>query len=101
MMKWNPNKKILIISPHPDDEAICCGGLIMKAKKEGGQVFVLYMSIGSSRQFINGATTTDDRLKEVEKASSCGSFDYNVLSNKATLVDMVAQKDLIEAIEDT
>ena len=44
------NKKILIIAAHPDDEALWSGGLIMKAKKEGAKVFVLYVATGESRQ---------------------------------------------------
>ena len=94
------NKKILIVSSHPDDEAICSGGLIMKAKKEKAKVFVLYMATGSSRQFTNGETLEIDRLKEAEKASFYGGFRYKVaFKGVSTKVDMIPQKELIEAIE--
>jgi LmbE family N-acetylglucosaminyl deacetylase len=38
-MKFNSN--FLIISPHPDDEILGCGGLIKKIKKNGGKVSVI------------------------------------------------------------
>lgn len=95
-------KKILIVAPHADDEAICCGGLIMKAKKEGDKVFVLYMSTGGSRQFTNGQTLEADRIQEAVNASNYGGFKYKIgFKGTSTRVDLMAQKDLIEMIEDT
>lgn len=97
------DKQILVVSPHPDDEAIDCGGLIMLAKRQGAKVFVLYMATGASRQFTTGKGETfeDQRTFEAEKASELGGFDYKIcFTNISTKVDTLAQKDLIEAIED-
>ena len=92
--------KILIISPHPDDEAICSGGLIVKAGNMGAKVFVFYVSTGTSRQFMNGETTQDQRIKEAEDAVEYGGFEYEIgFPNTSTKVDMIPQKEIIEAIE--
>lgn len=95
-------QRILIIAPHPDDEAICCGGLIMLAKKIGVKVFVMYGSIGSSRQLVTGKTDPASRLDEVKKASKYGGFEYSIMfrGEKFMKLDTVAQKRLIENIED-
>ena len=97
------DKQILIVSPHPDDEAIDSGGLIMLAKRQGAKVFVLYMATGASRQFTTGKGETfeDQRIEEAGNASDFGGFDYNIaFGNISTKVDTLPQKDLIEAIED-
>lgn len=96
------NKKILIIAPHPDDEVICCGGLIMLAKKAKAKVFVLYGSIGSSRQLVTGKTDPKSRLNEAEEASRYGNFKYSIIfqGEEFMRLDNVPQKKLIEEIED-
>lgn len=95
------NKKILIISPHPDDEAMDSGGLIMRAKKEGAEVFVFYVSVGGSRQFQNGETKEADRVNEAIEASEYGGFKYKIgFPNTSTKLDGMLQKLIIEAIED-
>lgn len=94
------DKNILIISSHPDDEAICSGGLIMKAKKEEASVFVLYMATGGSRQFTNGRTYEEDRINEAKNASQYGNFAYQIgFKGTSTKLDLVSQKELIETIE--
>src|SRR3990167_5862976 len=93
--------KILIISPHPDDEALDSGGLIMKAKKQGDEVFVFYVSTGGSRQFQNGQTLEEDRIDEAKTASLYGGFEYKIgFKGTSTKVDILPQKVIIEAIED-
>ncbi len=98
------NKKILIIAPHPDDEALWSGGLIMKAKKEGANVFVLYVATGKSRQLrhVTRDTLVKDRMREVKAASAYGGFAFKIgFTDIQTRLDTLAQKDLIECFEDT
>lgn len=38
--------RALVISPHPDDSALGCGGTIRQLVKEGNEVFVIYLTSG-------------------------------------------------------
>lgn len=96
------DKKILVIAPHPDDEAICAGGLIMRAKAEKAEVYVLYMATGASRQFTTGSgeTIEDQRILEAHNASEYGGFNHGIgFTNISTKIDTLPQKEIIEAIE--
>lgn len=97
------DKKILIIAPHPDDEAICSGGLIMLAKNNGAIVHVLFMTIGTSRQFSAVETSANIRIPEAKKAAKYGNFSYKIAyeGKEFMRLDTVPQKDIIEIIEDT
>ena len=95
-------KKVLIISPHPDDEIISCGGLINRCKSDGAEVFVLYITVGKSRQLVTGSTDEDTRMKETEAVAKFCNFKYKFLfvGEHFVRLDGVDQKDLIDPIED-
>ncbi|WP_338602368.1 PIG-L family deacetylase [Sulfolobus tengchongensis] len=38
--------KVLVISPHPDDETLCCGGTIINLKKKGYEVRIIIVTDG-------------------------------------------------------
>lgn len=40
------NKKIICFAPHPDDEILGCGGSLLKAKKLGYEIILVYLSFG-------------------------------------------------------
>jgi len=96
------SKKILIISPHPDDEVIGCGGLIAEAKRQECDVFVLYICTGACRQLVTGRTDEIIRSKELEDVANFGGFEYEILFNGENFVklDVVPQKDIVDPIED-
>lgn len=95
-------KKILIIASHPDDEAICSGGLIMLAKNQKAKVFVLFGAVGYSRQFLTKETKTNTRIEELKEAARFGDYEYSIMfeGDEFMRLDTIAQKDLIEKIED-
>ena len=72
------DKKILIISPHPDDEIIGCGGLIAKCKQLQSKVKVVYMCTGESRQLVSGSTNSDSRINEIEEVAKYGNLSCSV-----------------------
>jgi LmbE family N-acetylglucosaminyl deacetylase len=37
---------ILVVSPHPDDESLCCGGLINSARRLGASVAIVWVTLG-------------------------------------------------------
>ena len=43
--------KILVIAPHPDDELLGAGGMIIKNIKEGNEVYVCVITIGTAPLF--------------------------------------------------
>jgi len=97
-------QKLLVIAPHPDDEVIGCAGLIQRVKKEGGQVYVLFLTNGTTRDYSKYKKSTESgRLKEIEKVAKFLKFDnYTVLftGNEYHLkLDQVGQHNLMNFIE--
>ncbi|MBV6416111.1 MAG: 1D-myo-inositol 2-acetamido-2-deoxy-alpha-D-glucopyranoside deacetylase [Steroidobacteraceae bacterium] len=41
-----PDARVLIVSPHPDDESLCCGGLIATARRAGAAVSIVWITSG-------------------------------------------------------
>ena len=42
------NKSIVILAPHPDDEALCCSGVIYNALQQGNRVNIVVVTNGDS-----------------------------------------------------
>lgn len=98
------DQRVLVLAPHPDDEVLGCGGLISRFKREGAEVFVLYMTVGTTKDFSRkGLSTQDERVKEIEKVAAYLRFDgYRIAfpgDDYHLKLDAVPQKDLINEIE--
>ncbi|MEC3915523.1 PIG-L deacetylase family protein [Nocardia sp. CDC160] len=96
--------RVLIVAPHPDDEAIGCGGLISRVKREGGQVFVLWMTIADIRDFSpTGLSTAEQRRSEMTQAQSFWPLDGCHLALPGDCynlrLDTVAVGDLVDLLE--
>jgi LmbE family N-acetylglucosaminyl deacetylase len=62
-IKIPQNKNILVISPHPDDETLGCGGLILQAVKKKCNIHILSLSSGSPED-------ANTREKELTKSAN-------------------------------
>lgn len=98
------NQTLLVISPHPDDEVLGCGGLIKRVKDNGGKVYILYMTVGDTDDYRkNGMSTGDERLKEIEKVAKFLKYDdYSIAfpGNKYHLrLDSVPQLEIMRVLE--
>ena len=58
--KFLPDRHILIVAPHPDDEIIGCGGLIARLVKENKTPHVIIMTGGEGSHQGCCSTSSDD-----------------------------------------
>src|SRR5256885_5628765 len=42
---------LLVVSPHPDDEILCCAGVIQRVRAAGGRVSVVWITSGDGSVF--------------------------------------------------
>lgn len=47
---FKKNERVLILAPHPDDEAIACAGVIQHALKAGAKVKIVYLTNGDHNE---------------------------------------------------
>jgi len=101
-MVINSKTRLLVISPHPDDEALGIAGLIGKCIKEKARVLIYYLCVGKSRQLVTGKTEENTRLKEIKNVANFSSAETKVeyVGDEFCRLDTIAQKELIEKIED-
>lgn len=43
---FSAGMRVLLVSPHPDDESLCCAGQIQQAVEAGAQVFIVWLTSG-------------------------------------------------------
>jgi len=58
---FSPKDSILVVSPHPDDESLCCGGVMRRALAQGARVSVVWVTGGDS--FELDARLVERRLR--------------------------------------
>ena len=46
MPEPGPQDRVLIVSPHPDDDELCCSGYVQRAIARGAQVAIVWMTAG-------------------------------------------------------
>ncbi|MBV8975646.1 MAG: PIG-L family deacetylase [Sinobacteraceae bacterium] len=43
---------LLVVAPHPDDETLCCGGVIQRVVRAGGRVTVVWLTSGDAARLV-------------------------------------------------
>lgn len=92
--------KYLIVATHPDDETFGAGGLMLRKKAEGDEVFVLNMTHMNSSYGYN-EYNIQERNKEIQKMIKAYNLDgfYN-LNLKPAGLDSYSEGEIIKKISD-
>lgn len=99
------DKRILVVAPHADDEAIGCGGLILKAVAQGAQVSILVVSVGDLVRVGDGGEkrTGTERVDEVERVRQFyKAHDAEVFmtdEQRHMRLDAIPRRDLVAVLE--
>lgn len=74
------NKKLLVVYPHPDDESVMAGGLMLKAMRLGYEVTVLTLTEGGrGKIYVSGKGRSLSEIRREEMAhamSTLGVADW-------------------------
>ncbi|NDL59656.1 PIG-L deacetylase family protein [Phytoactinopolyspora mesophila] len=103
-------QRVLVITPHADDETYGCAGTIARIKSLGGEVYVVLATAADLRHF--GADDAGNKVKLVSRGTRMGEFeavmrllkvdDWDVLlaDPEAHLaLDVVPRKQLVGLVE--
>lgn len=94
------SKKILVVSPHPDDETLGMGGSIAKYIQEDCEVFIL--TISGHLPPLYKKEDYEVTVNEAKKAyASLGVKDFDFLEIPATMVGDIPTHELNGKISDT
>jgi LmbE family N-acetylglucosaminyl deacetylase len=99
------NQRLLVVSPHADDESFGCAGTIAKIKKLGGEVFVLVMSVGDLKHYDGTGDVVKGSQRSEEFASVAEYLqidDYDIFFTDAEShlrLDAMPLRDLISVID--
>jgi LmbE family N-acetylglucosaminyl deacetylase len=91
--------KVLVISVHPDDETLGCGGTLLKHKAQGDDLYWLVVTEAYTPQWSQ--EVIDRKAEEVRQvAAAYGMADTYKLGFPTVRLDTTPQSDLIDAIRE-
>ena len=64
------NKTVVVFAPHPDDEALCCSGVIYAAKAAGNTVKVVVVTNGDFYGYNTGFTREAETVSAMAALAS-------------------------------
>ena len=92
------NKKVIFITPHPDDETLGCGGTILKHLDNNDKIYWLIITKAGEYASV---MWREKRNKEIEEVTKKYQFDQVYeLGFEATTLDQVSSGDLISSISE-
>lgn len=89
-------KKILVISPHADDEILGCYGYMLSEIEKGSLVHVIFGAVGG----VDSKQNLDRRLEEISDVSCAVGFTYSIMAyNKDAEMDKMSDREVISYID--
>lgn len=92
-------KNILVIVAHSDDEAIGCGGTLLKHQEQGDSITIIYMTNGVSSRNTSTESDTEQRKVMAQKVGAylnATQYFFDFPDNK---MDQTPLLDVTQAIE--
>lgn len=91
-------KSIVVVSPHPDDETLGCGGTLLKHRDRGDKLhWIIVTGISETQGFER--SVVEKRSQEIEEVSAKYEFEsVHQLDFPTTKLDQVGMGDLVAAI---
>lgn len=90
--KTNNPKKVIIFSPHPDDDVICMGATMEKLNKQGHEVFVAYQTSGAFAVMYDNVIKNLKFAKELTELMGLEEAD-KIKDFEKTIIDSMASKE--------
>ena len=84
-------KKVLVIAPHPDDETLGCGGLLLKHKNSKDKIYCVFLTNFSikNKNYIK-------RKKEIQKVAKAYKFNkYFISKFEPSSLEKIDKKKII------
>ncbi len=82
------HKRVVIFSPHPDDDVISMGGTFRKLVKQGHEVHVAYQVSGNIAVFDDDARRYGEFMRDIARQLNLASEEFNKIHD-----------DVVKAIE--
>lgn len=79
LKNWKGRKVLMVVFPHPDDESMATGGLLLAAKKLGWKTVVVILTKGEAGQ--NYLNKELNRVDELKKAVSLLKVDELIIGD--------------------
>jgi len=95
-------ERMLVISPHPDDEVLGCCGLINRIKDNGGEVYVQILTMGGYLKSAGGRVTREAWKNEFLKTAKflkIDGYDIAFYTKKFKYLDTIPENELINILE--
>ena len=102
-MKWADPKKnrVLLFSPHADDELFGAGGTLMRLSEGGAEIMCVLICCSDMKMRHTGSVTGEEREKEFLKScTSIGVDSAFVLHYNDSALDCIEIRTLIKDIEE-
>lgn len=98
-------ERVLVVSPHGDDEAMGCAGLMAKLAEGGCEVHVLYMAVDGFHHYgLDRRTSYKERVREIEDVAELLGCSYEIAYGDRDLIerlDTLPQRELVDLFEGT
>ncbi|MDA1045241.1 MAG: PIG-L family deacetylase, partial [Verrucomicrobia bacterium] len=98
------NQRLLVITPHADDEIFGCAGTMAKAKAKGAEVYVVCVTVADLAQYDMNVDIVPAQTRKNEffqGMSVLGVDDSEILFDDVEThlrLDKIGRRDLIDAI---
>jgi len=98
-------QRLLVISPHADDESFGCAGTMARIKDLGGEVYVICVSVGDLKHYDGkeeqvSASKREDEFKEVMDYLKVDDWEIVYRDADTHLrLDQIPRRDLISLFE--